>query len=110
MFFLLSNDALLPAYKVTGNVVDFMGATDNAATFVYNFDPTITSSINQLNSPMGVFGCQYIADPSIACAFGNQQNGFSTEFPDWLSTINGQVDLRGFYVTCKQDAQQNWYY
>jgi hypothetical protein len=58
---------------------------------------------------MGVFGCPFIADPNIACTGVNRQNAFSTDFPDWLSTINGQVDLRGFYVTCQQNAQ-GWFY
>jgi hypothetical protein len=44
------------------------------------------------------FGSVNIAPPSYACAHKNQM--FSKNFPDWISTINSAVDLRGFYVSC----------
>ncbi len=33
----------------------------------------------------------------------NQGKFFSKNFPDWISTINGAMDLRGFYVSCNSD-------
>lgn len=60
----------------------------------------MTTSSGQITG-IGYFGSNNIASPQYICNDVNIGNAFSDNFPNWLSTINGQIDLRGFYVSCK---------
>ena len=58
------------------------------------------------NNGLGYFNTCTVAAPNYFCANPtNQNNGFSGEFPNWLSTINSNIDLRAFYVSCQQNKQ-----
>jgi hypothetical protein len=75
IFFLLSVPAVVP--------VDSTGALN------YNFNGVYTFMNNpNMNPPYN--------NPFIPTSPVNAT--FSTAFPNWLSTINNQLDLRGFYL------------
>ncbi len=102
LFFLLGNDVLLPIDTTVtptfqNGVYVYAYQSPNNADFVYTFngaDTTVGAT------GLGYFGTDYIATPQYSCAPQNKGNAFSSSFPNWLSTINGQIDLRGFYVGC----------
>lgn len=78
------------------------------ANFVYTFNGSQMSNTNA--NGLGYFGTDTIASPQYTCDSRNQGNAFNSNFPDWLSTINGQIDLRGFLVTCQKNSAKEWYY
>ena len=59
---------------------------------------------------LGYFGSTMIASPQFICHPLNILNAFTNNFPNWLSTVNGQIDLRAFYVTCKYNSTSQQYY
>lgn len=102
LFFLLGNDVLLPIDTsvpptLQNNVYVYTYQNPNNANFVYNFNGTDTTVGP---TGLGYYGTDYIASPQHTCAAPNNANAFSSSFPNWLSTINGGIDLRGFYVGC----------
>lgn len=103
---------MLPVQNLTINpndtskyTITFMDPESANTNFLYTFN-----QFTQANTTTGLgqFGSNNIAAPQYACA--HQNNAFSSDFPDWLSTLNGQIDLRGFYVSCKATANQAWAY
>ncbi len=83
----------------------------NSANIVYNFNGAQTTPTSGTISPgLGYFGTKYIAPPMYACDPMNKSNAFSAEFPNWLSTINANVDLRGFYVKCVGSTPSTYAY
>jgi hypothetical protein len=99
---------MLPVQSINNstNVITYQSAS--SANFYYVFNGSQTTPLPGSN--VGVFGSQYIADPNLSCVTPNKQNAFSSDFPDWLSTINGQIDLRGLMVTCVKNAAGTWSY
>lgn len=81
-------------------------ADPDSVDFVYNFDPSVQATpYNGTNgNGMGYFGSNQIASPQYICNSVNRNNAFSGDFPNWLSTINAQIDLRAFYVKCGYDS------
>lgn len=80
----------------------------DSVDFQYTFDPNQnnpngTVPGRDVNTPSGVgyWGSVNIASPKYICDPVNKSNAFSSDFPNWLSTINGQIDLRAFYVECE---------
>ena len=73
----------------------------NSADFTYNYNINDLGQ-NTILKPFGIgyYGTNNIAIPNFICNPINQNNAFSGNFPNWLSTINAQIDLRGFYVKC----------
>jgi len=76
----------------------------NAVDFAYTFDATqhnpqgtVTRTDGKITG-IGYWGSTNIASPLYICDPANKNNAFSGNFPNWLSTINGQIDLRAFYV------------
>lgn len=118
LFFLLSNDVMLPITGVksgagltAGNVV-YNFADPNSVDFFYTYNANDQSTGS---NGLGYYGTSEttnsIADPNYFCSNSqNKQNGFSDNFPNWLSTINGQIDLRGFMVKCVQTGTNSWKY
>jgi len=105
LFFLLTNDPMLPIDPTNVNVINpttinYTFQDPSNANFTYNF----VASDNVVNSNgLGFYNSNTIAAPSLLCGnANNKNNAFSGDFPNWLSTINGQIDLRGFYVSCQQ--------
>lgn len=72
-----------------------------------NVPYTFNSASNTSPSGHGYFGSDNIVPPNIACPAQNTY--FSKNFPDWISTINSKMDLRGFYVTCSSSASTAHY-
>lgn len=114
---MLTNDTMLPIiaestkFNAQGIPI-YTFADPNTIDFAYTFDKTKTSysGTNNLtpNDGIGYFGySQYIASPKWICNGANRNNAFSGDFPNWLSTINGQIDLRAFYVKCGYDNTSN---
>lgn len=81
-------------------------ADPNSVDFIYSFNPSIQATpYNGTNgNGMGYFGSSQIASPQYVCNNVNKNNAFSGDFPNWLSTINAQIDLRAFYVKCGYDS------
>lgn len=104
LFFLLSTDPLLPIQlPATGSVTTpFTFQNPNNANFQYYFNDNATFTTNAYNNMTNYFNCPYLPSPQYICnpAITNQGNAFNGNFPNWLSTINGNIDLRAFYVTC----------
>lgn len=114
LFFLLSHDVMLP---INPNGTTFKNGTPvysfqdpNNADFQYTFNPTQTPMNGTQGHGVGYFGSQFIAAPTYICDSANKGNAFTSNFPNWLSTINGQIDLRGFYVKCTGNSQANYAY
>jgi len=84
VFSLLSKAAVNPINPTTGKID--INYNNNYYEFV---GPTTTAPTTVTSSP---FGNPYI--PLTA-----SQGTYNTDFPNWLSTINNQLDLRGFYLT-----------
>lgn len=111
LFFLLSNDVMLPIVP-SGTTVNSQGipvykfADPNSVDFVYTFSSSAAATpYNGTNGQgMGYFGSNQIASPQYICNGVNKNNAFSGDFPNWLSTINAQIDLRAFYVKCGYDS------
>ena len=89
----------------------------NSVDFQYNFNALQTPYNGTVSGPsvtqpsgVGYFGSNFIASPQFICHPFNSGNAFSENFPNWLSTINGQIDLRAFYVSCKTSANGVHYY
>lgn len=86
-------------------------ADPNAVDFAYNFSDTIATTnyagTRGTNDGVGYFGSNKIASPQYICNGANKNNAFSGDFPNWLSTINGQIDLRAFYVKCGYNSILN---
>lgn len=82
----------------------------NSADFVYNFNGTQTGSAGTAGNGIGYFGTTNIASPMYICDPANKNNAFSDSFPNWLSTINAQIDLRGFYVECQGSTPATYSY
>jgi len=101
---LLSVPTLNPATPVTnsaGNVVNWK--VDNNINTYYAFNASDTTGTAG-TAPSTYFGSANIAPPTFACANqANKNQMFSKNFPDWISTINSAVDLRGFYVSCSSN-------
>jgi hypothetical protein len=79
----------------------------NSADFTYvfnsaqnNLQGTVTRTDGKPTG-IGYWGSTFIASPLYICDPANKSNAFSENFPNWLSTINGQIDLRAFYVKCQ---------
>ena len=88
----------IPVYNFQDpNSVDFQ-YTFNAAQ--NNVNGSVTRPDGKITG-IGFWGSQNIASPLYACHPVNKNNAFSDSFPNWLSTINGQIDLRAFYVECR---------
>ena len=95
-----------------GNVV-YNFADPNSVDFTYTYlasDTTINTSTG-----LGYYNTSEItnsiAHPNYFCSNNqNKQNGFSDNFPNWLSTINAQIDLRGFMVKCVKTGTNQWTY
>ena len=112
LFFLLGNDVLLPidttvTPTLQNGVFVYTYQNPNNADFVYTFNGADTTVGP---TGLGYFGTDTIASPQFSCAPQNSGNAFSSSFPNWLSTINGQIDLRGFYVGCSRYANGTYYY
>jgi hypothetical protein len=110
LFFLLNHSVMLPTNIPTNSNVNiqtiFTFQDPNSTDFAYNFNT------NQADYSLasGYWGCPYIASPQYICGNAvNKSNAFNENFPNWLSTINGQIDLRGFYVTCGLNSVNNQY-
>jgi hypothetical protein len=97
------------------NSVDFQ-YTFNGSSSGMNYNGSCgsscpTTSVNNncpvSTSGLGYFGSNFIASPKYICHPFNKNNAFSDSFPNWLSTINGQIDLRGLYVSCGTSFGQN---
>ena len=110
--------------KTTNTFIPIYSFQDpNSADFAYNFNgglsgmpyngncvgcaPTGFANCPLSTSGLGYFGSNFIASPKYICHPFNQNNAFSENFPNWLSTINAQIDLRGFYVSCGSLNGQN---
>lgn len=94
---------------VDGKVIPVYSFQDpNSADFQYNFNPTQT--IPTLPFGIGYFGSTNIAAPTYICHPLNKGAAFSDSFPNWLSTINAQIDLRGLYVECTGNSILNYGY
>lgn len=87
IFSLLSVPAINPVNNVTDNSVD---TTINNA---YTYNAT-APSFGSANIPLLAVNAT-----------------FNTNFPDWISTLNNKMDLRGFYQskTCSGDFKMNQY-
>jgi hypothetical protein len=106
LFFLLSYDVMLPINILSnpGTNPIFSFQDPNSTDFTYVFNSAI-SGTNSYNLTSGYWGCPFIASPQYICGNGvNKANAFNDNFPNWLSTINGQIDLRGFFVTCQYNS------
>lgn len=73
--------------------------------YTYSFNDTLN---NGGGCGTTYFGSYNIAPPSVACA--PNANMFSKNFPDWISTINNKMDLRGFYISCNSTSMYNTYF
>ncbi len=104
---LLPIDTTKPV-TVSGGRYTYQFQDPNNVNFQYNFnDGDMMANGNQINcginnNGLGYFNTCTVAAPNYFCANPtNQNNGFSGEFPNWLSTINSNIDLRAFYVSCQ---------
>ncbi len=84
----------------------------NSADFQYTFNSSINNTlgitINNHSSGLGYWGSNFIGSPRFICHPLNVGNAFSDDFPNWLSTINAQIDLRAFYVECQGNNINNY--
>lgn len=98
---------MLPIVSSTGSIgnnnITYKFADATSIDFTYNFKRD-DSTVDSLTG-LGYFNTNYIAAPQYACNGANKNNAFSGDFPNWLSTINASIDLRGFYVKCSSDGQ-----
>lgn len=99
LFGLLKLDTMLPikSSTTTGGVTTFN--YDKSLNFAYTFD---ASDHTTGTDGLGYFGSEQIGNPAITCDPHNNGNAFDKSFPHWLSTINSNVDLRGYYVKCNK--------
>lgn len=108
LFFLLSNDVMLPIVSSSGSIqnnnITYKFADPTGIDFHYNFMRTGFPAINS-STGLGYFNTQYVAAPQYVCNGTNKNNAFSGDFPNWLSTINASIDLRAFYVKCSTDGK-----
>ena len=98
MINLLSVPTLNPSTcSVNSNNVAVYTVNNNLNQY-YSFNAADTTTSTGCGT---YFGSYNIAPPSYACAStANKNQMFSKNFPDWISTINSAMDLRGFYVSC----------
>lgn len=103
LFFLLSNNVMLPiqSSSVVNGTNVYTYADPNSINYQYNFNASDMNPLGSGANGTGYFGTPTIAAPQYACNSRNAGNAFSDSFPNWLSTINGAIDLRGLYVACQ---------
>ena len=95
LFFLLSNSVLLPIDTTTKSVLNpqnvyvYTYTNPNNVNFQYNFVDNDMNYNGAGTNGTGYFGTPSIASPQYTCNPANQGNAFSSNFPNWLSTING---------------------
>lgn len=108
---LLPIDTTKPV-TVSGGRYTYQFQDPNNVNFQYNFNAGDMNVNGNSSNGLGYFGTSTVAAPNFFCANPtNQNNGFSGDFPNWLSTINSNIDLRAFYVSCQLNRQTNqWSY
>lgn len=114
LFFLLTNEVMLPinpnSVNTSGTVPVYTFLDPNNADFVYTFNASQTGAQGTQGNGVGYFGTTNAASPMYVCDPANKNNAFSSDFPNWLSTINAQIDLRAFYVECQGTTPATYYY
>lgn len=113
---MLSHDTMLPidpkGTTIKNGIPIYKFLDPNSANFVYTFS-TSAENMNYNGTQgngIGYFGSTNIASPQYVCNSANKGNAFSADFPNWLSTINADIDLRAFYVECEKLKNGNWGY
>lgn len=103
---------MLPISSVnkSGSIPIYTFMDPNNADFTYTFNASQTGAQGTQGSGVGYFGSTNIASPMYVCDPANKKNAFSSDFPNWLSTINAQIDLRAFYVECQGTTPATYYY
>ncbi len=80
-------------------------SSTSSSSYVYVFNSSITSPPpGATNNYTGVFGNPFVTLPNYTCSSQNKGQAFSSNFPNWLSTLNGQIDLRGHFVKCLNNS------
>jgi hypothetical protein len=118
LFGLLGGNVMLPINPYggqdpgsTGPIYSFQSST--STNFQYTFDDNDINKAGPVTLLTTYFGTTNIGLPQYVCGNPiNKNNGFSQNFPNWLATINAEIDLRGFYVTCQQNSSAvgGWQY
>lgn len=98
---------MLPIVSHTGTIaqnnITYKFADPTNIDFTYTFQRN-DATVNPTTG-LGYFNTDYIAAPQYVCNGNNKNNAFSGDFPNWLSTINASIDLRGFYVKCSDNGK-----
>lgn len=114
LFFLLTNDTMLPinpnSVNTKGSVPVYSFQDPNQTDFQYTFLASQTNPEGTQGNGVGYWGSTNIASPKYICDPVNKGNAFNDSFPNWLSTINGQIDLRAFYVSCTGSTPATYAY